>query len=88
MIWLAIIALCGVSFVFAGIEAGLLSLDPVRLRSHVKQKTRGAERGSAVSARAGEARGLLPRRTPPRIWSSLAAEIAPPSTSVAPPVWT
>lgn len=44
MIWLAIIGLCAVSFLFAGIEAGLLSLDPVRLRHHVKQKTRGARR--------------------------------------------
>ena len=26
-----------VSFFFAGIEAGLLSIDPVRLRHHVKQ---------------------------------------------------
>ncbi|MFL6541013.1 MAG: CNNM domain-containing protein [Chthoniobacterales bacterium] len=44
MIWLAVVALCAVSFLFAGIEAGLLSLDPVRLRSHVKQKTLGAGR--------------------------------------------
>ncbi|MDQ6626644.1 MAG: CNNM domain-containing protein, partial [Verrucomicrobiota bacterium] len=44
MIWLAVVALCAVSFLFTGVEAGLLSLDPVRLRHHVKQKTRGAGR--------------------------------------------
>lgn len=44
MIWFVVIGLCAVSFLFAGIEAGLLSLDPVRLRHHVKQKTRGARR--------------------------------------------
>lgn len=44
MIWLAIVALCAVSFLFAGIEAGLLSITPVQLRHHVKQKTRGARR--------------------------------------------
>lgn len=44
MIWLAIAALCTVSFLFAGIEAGLLSISAVQLRHHVKQKTRGARR--------------------------------------------
>jgi CBS domain containing-hemolysin-like protein len=44
MIWFAVVGLCLVSFLFAGVEAGLLSLDPVRLRHHVKQKTRGARR--------------------------------------------
>lgn len=44
MIWLAILGLCAVTFLFAGIEAGLLSLDPVRLRHHVKQQTPGAAR--------------------------------------------
>src|ERR1041385_5743913 len=35
---LALIILCWlVSFLFAGIEAGLLSVDPVRLRHHVKR---------------------------------------------------
>ncbi len=33
-----------VSFFFAGIEAGLLSIDPVRLRHHVKQRKRSALR--------------------------------------------
>lgn len=33
----AILFLWTVSFFFAGIEAGLLSIDPVRLRNHVKQ---------------------------------------------------
>ena len=44
MIWLAVLGLCAVTFLFAGIEAGLLSVDPVRLRHHVKQGTRGARR--------------------------------------------
>src|SRR4051812_17407636 len=34
---LAILLLWTISFFFAGIEAGLLSVDPVRLRHHVKQ---------------------------------------------------
>ena len=33
-----------VSFFFAGIEAGLLSIDPVRLRSHVKKRNTAALR--------------------------------------------
>src|SRR3954470_6967364 len=38
MIWLlAILLLWTLSFFFAGIEAGLLSVDPVRLRHQVKQ---------------------------------------------------
>jgi len=44
MIWLAVLGLCAVTFLFAGIEAGLLSVDPVRLRHHVKNKTPGARR--------------------------------------------
>lgn len=44
MIWFLVFVLCVVSFVFAGIEAGLLSINPVRLRHHVKQRTRGARR--------------------------------------------
>ncbi|MGI8821550.1 MAG: CNNM domain-containing protein [Chthoniobacterales bacterium] len=44
MIWLLIAALGAVSFLFAGIEAGLLSVDPLALRHHVKQKTPGAPR--------------------------------------------
>lgn len=44
MIWLLIFALCAVSFLFAGIEAGLLSLDSLALRQQVKQGTTGAER--------------------------------------------
>lgn len=44
MIWFLVILLCAVSFVFAGIETGLLSINPVRLRQHVKQRTRGARR--------------------------------------------
>ena len=44
MIWFLVFALCAVSFLFAGIEAGLLSVNPVRLRHHVKQRTRGALR--------------------------------------------
>jgi CBS domain containing-hemolysin-like protein len=38
--WLAIFLCWGVSFLFAGIEAGLLAIDPVRLRAHAKRKRR------------------------------------------------
>jgi len=44
IIWLLVAGLCATSFLFAGMEAGLLSLDTVRLRHHVKQRTRGARR--------------------------------------------
>jgi CBS domain containing-hemolysin-like protein len=44
IIWFLILGLCATSFLFAGMEAGLLSLNPVRLRHHVKQRTRGARR--------------------------------------------
>jgi CBS domain containing-hemolysin-like protein len=45
MIWvLAIVLLWTVSFFFAGIEAGLLSVDPVRLRHQVKQGRHAALR--------------------------------------------
>jgi putative hemolysin len=44
ILWFAILGAWAVSFLFAGIEAGLLSVDPVRLRSHVKQRTVGAAR--------------------------------------------
>ena len=37
-----------VSFVFVGIEAGLLSIDPVRLRHHVKQRKPSALRLEAL----------------------------------------
>jgi putative hemolysin len=40
----AIFVLWTISFFFAGIEAGLLSVDPVRLRSQVKQGSRAAMR--------------------------------------------
>src|ERR1700745_1661450 len=44
MIWL-LVALCWIiSFLFAGIEAGLLALDPVRLRHRAKSVDRGARR--------------------------------------------
>jgi len=44
MIWL-LVALCWIiSFLFAGIEAGLLALDPVRLRHRAKSDDRGARR--------------------------------------------
>ncbi len=36
MIWLLVIACWVISFLFAGIEAGLLALDPVRLRTRAK----------------------------------------------------
>ena len=45
MIDIAIIFCCWtVSFLFAGIEAGLLSIDPVRLRHRVKRNMRAAVR--------------------------------------------
>jgi len=45
MMDIAVILCCWiVSFVFAGIEAGLLSIDPVRLRHHVKQNRPAAVR--------------------------------------------
>ncbi len=44
MIWLAVFGLCAVTFLFAGIEAGLLSIDLVRLRSQVKRGKPGAAR--------------------------------------------
>ena len=44
MIW-PLVALCWIiSFLFAGIEAGLLALDPVRLRHRAKSGDRGARR--------------------------------------------
>lgn len=43
MAWLIVFALCAVSFVFSGLEAGLLAADPVRLRHDAKQR-RGARR--------------------------------------------
>jgi CBS domain containing-hemolysin-like protein len=44
MIWLAIVCLLAVSFVFSGIEAGILSVNRVRLRHHVKNRDRAAIR--------------------------------------------
>ena len=44
MIWLAVLGLCAISFLFSGIEAGLLSVDEVQLRHQVKEQTRGARR--------------------------------------------
>ena len=41
--WLAIAALCAISFVFSGLEAALLAADPVRLRHDAKQR-KGAQR--------------------------------------------
>jgi putative hemolysin len=43
MSWLVVFALCGVSFVFSGLEAGLLAADPVRLRHDARQR-KGARR--------------------------------------------
>ena len=48
---LAIFLLWTVSFFFAGIEAGLLSVDPVRLRHHVKQGRRAALRLDRLTKR-------------------------------------
>ena len=52
MIWLlAILLLWTVSFFFAGIEAGLLSVDPVRLRHQVKQNRPAAQRLDRLTKR-------------------------------------
>ena len=40
--WIIIIGCWVISFVFSGIEAGLLSLDQVRLRHQVKLQNRSA----------------------------------------------
>jgi CBS domain containing-hemolysin-like protein len=49
----AFLILCcwSVSFLFAGIEAGLLSIDPVRLRNHVKQGRPAALRLARLTRR-------------------------------------
>ncbi len=44
MIWLLVAACWLISFLFAGIEAGLLALDPVRLRHRAKSGERTAQR--------------------------------------------
>jgi CBS domain containing-hemolysin-like protein len=48
---LAILCLWTISFFFAGIEAGLLSVDPVRLRNQVKQGKRAACRLDRLTKR-------------------------------------
>lgn len=50
-VWLLIFACWLVSFLFAGIEAGLLSVDPIRLRYQVNQKKPSALRLSRLSTR-------------------------------------
>src|SRR6266480_3865290 len=47
----AILCLWTISFLFAGIEAGLLSVDPVRLRHHVKQHRPAALRLDRLTKR-------------------------------------
>src|SRR5438067_11367188 len=44
MIWLLVVLCWIISFLFAGIEAGLLALDPVRLRHRAKGGDRSARR--------------------------------------------
>jgi CBS domain containing-hemolysin-like protein len=44
MTWIAILGCWTISFLFSGIEAGVLSIDPVRLRNQVKQRQRSALR--------------------------------------------
>lgn len=44
MIWAAVLCFLGFSFVFSGIEAGILSVNRVRLRHHVKNRDRAAIR--------------------------------------------
>ena len=59
MIWL-LVALCWIiSFLFAGIEAGLLALDPVRLRHRAKS---GDRRGAPVARNAQGARPIAHHR--------------------------
>ena len=48
---IAILCLWTVSFLFAGIEAGLLSVDPVRLRHHVKKRKPSALRLERLTKR-------------------------------------
>src|SRR5947207_14503978 len=50
---LLILCLWTVSFFFAGIEAGLLSINPVRLRHHVKQLQPSALRLDRLTKRPG-----------------------------------
>jgi Mg2+/Co2+ transporter CorB len=42
--WFLILACWAVSFLFSGIEAGLLAIDPVRLRSQAKKEEKAAVR--------------------------------------------
>jgi len=51
MIWLAIAVCSVVSFLFSGIEAGLLSMNRVRLRHRVKQRDRAAIKLNRLLAR-------------------------------------
>ena len=44
MIWILVTLCWIISFLFAGIEAGLLALDPVRLRHRAKSGDRGVRR--------------------------------------------
>jgi Mg2+/Co2+ transporter CorB len=44
MIFILILGCWMISFLFAGIEAGLLALDPVRLRHRAKNGDRAAQR--------------------------------------------
>ena len=44
MIWLLVAFCWAISFLFAGIEAGLLALDPVRMRHRADSGDRGARR--------------------------------------------
>ncbi|MEO7931817.1 MAG: CNNM domain-containing protein [Chthoniobacterales bacterium] len=48
MIWLALAICLLVSFLFAGVEAGLLSINPVRLSHNVRKKAPGALRLQAL----------------------------------------
>lgn len=48
MIWLVLVLCLLVSFLFAGIEAGLLSINPVRLSHNVRQNSPGAVRLQAL----------------------------------------
>jgi Mg2+/Co2+ transporter CorB len=59
MIWLAVIVLLLVSFTFSGIEAGILSVNRVRLRHHVNLGDRAALKLDRLLARPGRMLGTV-----------------------------
>ena len=51
MIWLAVVLCALVSFVFSGVEAGILSVNRVRLKHRLKQGDRAARKLNRMLAR-------------------------------------